>query len=186
MEKDIYQKRYKAHQKRKKSLLELLDSRSSQRIFNGKEIEDWKLEFLLESMAKVPSSCGRQAVYANVISDRTKKELLGAFLVGGVGWIHKSDKIILLSAALKAYKAGDEIKFMPYLDAGAVLATAYLVCEELGIGCTFCNPNVREENMVLFLQKFGDPTGIFCGALAIGYYDKKAKVLPKKKSIIVK
>lgn len=42
MEKDIYQKRYNAHQKKKRELLELLNSRSSQRVFNGKEVEDWK------------------------------------------------------------------------------------------------------------------------------------------------
>ena len=187
MPKDIYQKRYEAHQKRKKSLLELIDSRASQRIFNDKEVEDWKVEFLLESMAKVPSSCGRQAISADVISDRTEKELLGALLVGGVGWIHRSSKILLLFADNFAYKAGDEIKYMPYLDAGAVLATAYLVCEDLGIGCCFVNPNVRKENRGIFEMKFDFRcNAIFCGALAIGNYDKKAKVLPKKKSIIIK
>jgi nitroreductase len=183
--KDKYQKRYEAHQKRKKKLIDLLNSRASQRIFNGEEIEDWKCEFLLESMAKVPSSCGRQAVFGKIISDRTEKELLGALLVGGVGWIHRADKIILLYADPQAYKAGNEISYMPYLDAGAVLATAYLLCEDMRIGCCFVNPNVRDKNKELFANNF-NRYGIFCGALAIGNYDKKAKVLPKKKSIIIK
>lgn len=187
MKKDRYQKRYEKHQKRKKKLIDLLNSRSSQRIFNNKPIEQDKLELLLGCMTKVPSSCGREAISGIVIEDRTEKELLGALLVGGVGWIHRADKIILLMADTTAYKAGDEIKFMPYLDAGAVLATAYLVCEDMGIGCCFVNPNVRKENMGIFVDKFwGACNTIFCGALAIGYYDEKAKVLPKKKSIIIK
>ncbi len=184
MKKDIYQKRYEAHQKRKKSLLELLDRRSSQRIFNSKPVEPEKIGVLIGGMAQVPSSCGRQAVYARVVSDRTRKELLGALLVGGVGWIHRADKVILLFADPLAYKEG--LTAMPYLDAGAVLQNSYLLCEDMGIGCCFVNPNVREENKLLFAQNFNNPYGIFCGALAIGYYDKKAKVSPKKKNIIIK
>lgn len=181
--KDKYQQRYEAHQKKKRELLDLLNSRSSQRIFNGKEVEDWKVECLLEYMAKVPSSCGRQAVYGVVISDRTQKELLGALLVGGVGWIHRANKIILLFAAVQAYK--EQLFAMPYLDAGAVLATAYLTCEEIGIGCCFVNPNIREENKQIFYEKFKNKD-FFCGALAIGYYDKKSKPSKKKKDITIK
>lgn len=184
---DIYQERYTAHQKRKKSQLKkMLDSRSSQRIFNDKKIHGNDIMYILRYMAKVPTSCGREAIYAKVIEDRTKKELLGAFLVGGVGWVHKADKIILIFADKSAYKAGDEIKFMPYLDAGTVLATAYLLCEEKGIGCCFVNPNVRQGNREMFDKTFGVGGVIFCGALAIGYYDEKARVLTKKESIIIK
>jgi len=188
MKKDIYQKRYEAHQKRKKThLMCLLNIRSSQRVFNDKPVEDWKVECLLEYMAKVPSSCGREAIYGTVESDRDEKEVLGAFLVGGVGWVHRADKIILLFAKREAYKATNEIEFMPYLDAGAVLETAYLVCEDMGIGCCFVNPNIREINKSIFLQRFSPyKNDIFCGALAIGYYDKKSKPSKKKKSIIIK
>jgi nitroreductase len=186
MKKDIFQERYKKGQERKKAqLVTLLDNRSSQRVFNGESITDSEFDFLLENMAKVPSSCSREAIYATTAQDRTKKELLGALLVGGVGWIHRADKIILLFADPLAYKAGDEIKFMPYLDAGAVLATAYLLCEEMGIGCCFVNPNIREENKKIFHERFRT-TGIFCGALAIGRYDKKAKPTKKKPIITLK
>jgi len=183
--KDIYQERYEKHQdKKKKQLLELLDSRASQRIFNDKPVSPEELGILVGSMAKVPSSCGRQAVYARVVSDRTRKEMLGALLVGGVGWIHRADKVVLLFADPLAYK--ENLVAMPYLDAGAVLQNSYLVCEDLGIGCCFVNMNVREENKLLFAQNFNNSYGIFCGALAIGHYDKKAPASKKKKDITIK
>jgi len=187
MKKDIHQKRYEAHQKKKKKQLsELLENRVSQRIFNGEPIPRQDINHLLKNMAKAPSSCGRQAVYAKVIEDRTEKEMLGALLVGGVGWIHRADKIILLFADEMAYKAGGERNFMPYLDAGAVLATAYLICEDMGIGCCFVNPNIRVKNHSIFGERFNQWGNIFCGALAVGYYSKRPKPSPKKKSIIIK
>jgi len=185
--KDIYQERYTKHQARKKKqLIEMLDSRSSQRVFNDKPIDPDKTELLLANIAKTASSCGREAIYGVVVEDRTRKELLGALLVGGVGWIHRADKILLFFAAESAYKAGGEIDFMPYLDAGVVIGTAYLICEAMEVGCCFVNPNVREENKWIFSNKFGQVRDIFCGALAIGNYDKKAPVVKKKKSIIIK
>jgi nitroreductase len=185
MKKDICQERYVAHQKRKKSqLVALLDSRSSQRVFNDEEIGYAEISKLVENMAKTPSSCGRQAIFANIIQGRNEKELLGALLVGGVGWIHRASKIILLFADPMSYK--ERVFAMPYLDAGVVVGNAYLICEDMGIGCCFVNPNIREENEKIFRDRFMKDNYLFCGALALGYYDQKADPSPKKKNIIIK
>lgn len=186
MKKDKYQKRYEAHQKRKKSqLISLLDSRTSQRVYNNRDIGIEETNWLLHNMAKVPSSCNRQAIRAMLIIGRTEKEFLSGILVGGVGWIHRAKLIILLFAEMDAYKAEGEKEYMPYIDAGVVVANAYLVCEDMKLGCCYVNPNIRTINLPIFNERFAQGRK-FVGALALGYYDKKAKKSPKKKSITIK
>jgi len=187
MKTDKFQKRYIDHQKRKRTqLIQIFNERVSQRIFNGEKISDSEMAQILESIAKVPSSCSRQAIYGKVIDGRDQKELLGAFLVGGVGWVHRADKIILLFASRKAYKAGNEIEFMPFLDAGVVLMACYFICESLKIGTCFVNPNIREKNKPYFSDNFNEDNDVFCGAIAIGKYDTKTKANLKKKNITLK
>jgi len=113
--KDIYQERYEAHQARKaKVLKQIMEERHSNRIFSDKPLDhDKHIAPLLEAIDLCPSSCSREAIYSQLITERDEKALLGGVLVGGVGWIHRATAIILLFAEPTAYKAGDEIKFMP-------------------------------------------------------------------------
>lgn len=201
MQEDLYQNRYLIHQKNKSETLlggnmirqdykyakevadtfmEVMENRRSQRIFN-KEVVD--VTPILEAMRLAPSSCNRQAISVSLVKDRNSKDILGGLLVGGVGWIHRADTIILLWAVGSAYKATEEIFFMPYLDAGVYIMAAYLAAEVHNIGICFVNPSVRLGNREFFEQKFRPHDDlIFCGALAIGMYDKKA-IMPKKRSM---
>lgn len=184
---DIYQNRYKNHQEKKKvQMIEIMKSRVSQRNYNGKEVEYAIIEQILKDAAMCPSSCNRQAVHCSIISDREDKEILGGLLVGGVGWVHRADKIILLFAGKEAYKAHGEIDFMPYLDAGVALYAIQLLGEEQGIGMAYVNPNIRERNKEYFNTLFNKENDIYCGAIACGYYDKKAPKTERKKSLLVK
>lgn len=186
---DKFQKRYLEHQKHKKeqlvstygekskvydediknTYLELIKDRHSQRIFNLESITQEELNFILDCLVESPSSCNRQAISIKVIDDRNSKELLGGLLVGGVGWCHRANKIILLFANTEAYK--EKLDYMPYLDSGVLIFNTYLSCESLGIGCCFINPNIRDGNKKIFEEKFGKR--LFCGAIAIGHYDRK-------------
>ena len=128
---DEYQKRYQAHQNRKKqTLIEIMKQRHSNRMFSDVVISDDTIEKLVASIDMCPSSCGRKAISIMTVRDRDKKALLGGLLVGGVGWIHRADTILLIFADQIAYKAGDEIKFMPYLDAGVVIEHLYLMATQ--------------------------------------------------------
>jgi nitroreductase len=192
---DIYQQRYIEHQERKKKsfisdwgsqkfreytnkdwegLRDVFRNRRSQRVFNGEEIRDSDLEKVVNSLSLVPSSCDRKAVNVSIVRERDDKALLGGLLVGGVGWMHRSDKVLLLFADKLAYKNPAEIPYMPYLDAGVVVEHLYLVCEVLNIGCCFVNPNIREQNVQFFNDKFNRKEMIFCGAMVLGKYNKKA------------
>lgn len=184
---DTYQQRYLAHQaKKRQQLVQIFSERTSQRIFNNLPIADQTLEEILAHAALAPSSCNRQGVYAQVHRSREQKEILSGILVGGVGWVHRADAVILLFSAKNAYKAEGEIAFMPFLDAGVTLAYLLLTGETHGIGMAYVNPNIRKCYQGIFQQLYGDD--IFCGAVACGHYDDvdKAPSTPKKPSLLVR
>lgn len=191
---DKYQERYMAHQERKKRQLmyeglvstrsghprhysafaELMQHRRSQRVFTSTPISDEAIYDMIDDLRVfAPSSCDRKAVTAKVITDRADKELLSGLLVGGVGWIHRADKILVLLADPIAYKAPGELEYMPYLDAGFYAMLAWLYAEAKGWGCAYVNPNVRDQHKSFLKNKTNGH--IFCGALAIGHYDRRAK-----------
>lgn len=165
---DKYQERYLEHQKCKKGqLLKLLEKRHSDRIFTDKEIDGETLSKITENANFAPSSCNRRGVTIKIVSYRENKELLGGILVGGVGWIHRADRVFLLLGHGECYKEG--LPYMPYLDAGFLAYNVWLSCTELGIGCCYINPNVREQFQYILEKEFLDNNEIFCGALAVGY-----------------
>ena len=101
---DKYQTRYLQHQKRKKkSLSKLMKKRHSERIFSDKKVPDRLVKKIINLSTLAPSSCDRKAVEIKVIDSRDDKQLLGGLLVGGVGWIHRADRILLLLADKEAY-----------------------------------------------------------------------------------
>lgn len=199
---DLYQTRYEAHQLKKKDQLayskgesyeslptELLESfesiikaRRTQRVFNSSTIESSLVERMMHHVSLCPSSCNRQAISIKVIGDRHKKELLSGLLVGGVGWCHRANVILLIFADQQAYKAPGEINFMPYLDAGVIIHQLYLSGAALNIGTGYVNPNIREENKKYFNENFNQNEYIYCGAMALGNYDAKAENTPKRKA----
>jgi nitroreductase len=165
---DPYQERYLAHQARKrKVLVEIMRERHSSRMFADEPPAAEVIEGVLETASMCPSSCDRRAVTVHLVTDRDDLALLGGLLVGGVGWIHRAPVVGLLFADPLAYKAIDEQRFMPYLDAGVIVQQLYLAATAAGLACCYVNPNIRPMNREHFALVFG--RGIFCGAFAMGY-----------------
>lgn len=165
---DKYQEKYLKHQENKrKCLLEIIKKRHSDRVFDDKNIDDKIIEKIIEDTKMCESSCNRHAINIVICKDRDLKSLLGGILVGGVGWIHRASHILLLFADKLAYKAGNEISYMPYIDAGVIIHQLYLTCTSMDLKCCYVNPNIREINIEHFKKIFND--NIFCGAFAIGY-----------------
>ncbi len=182
---DKYQERYLKHQENKKKslssdgnrehikhdsvdVMKLFESRKSQRIFNGEVVTSAELDYILGAINTSPSSCNRKGVEVEMVFSDEEKSLLNEWLVGGVGWIDKADKIILLWANMEAYKSPAEVNFMPWLDAGVMVQSGYLASEAIGVGCCFVNPNIRDKNKQFFSERFGNK--LFCGALILGKY----------------
>lgn len=187
---DVFQDRYEKHQERKKKFLvnesfgstdfkiyneaeqktffEILKNRCSQRNFTDEEID---IQPILEAIDLSPSSCGRKGVSVRVITERDKKDLLSGLLVGGTGWINRAKIVLLLIADMNCYKNSAEKDFMPYLDAGVLIQTAYLTGEAMNLGVCYCNPNIRTENQEFFKQRFEiGENQLFCGCLALGKF----------------
>jgi len=164
---DIYQKRYMAHQKRKKKVLtQITKERHSDRVFSGVTIDDKTIKELIDSVGNCPSSCDRKGILLDVVSTRDLKDLLSGLLVGGVGWVHRASHIVLLFGDPLAYKVSEETSYMPYLDAGFVVHQLYLTSTVLELKCCYISPKIRDMNKDYFKEIFGDK--IFCGAFAIG------------------
>lgn len=161
-----YQTRYLAHRQRKAQALALI-SRRSRRDFSSDPVPLDVSNKLAEFIKAAPSSCDRGGVEAVAYSSRNDKQLLSGLLVGGVGWCHRADTLVLLFADPAAYVAGDEIAYMPYLDAGVMAAYILLGCETLGLAACFINPNIRAEHRAYFEDRFGRK--LFCGVVAFGY-----------------
>lgn len=153
---DKYQKRYIAHQKKKKKMLELMAKRESHRILE-KGVPKSFYEELSKVIKLCPSSCDRKGIEIEWVEERKYKELLSGILVGGVGWIHRADRIALLFARNKAYKSPNDKPNM-YLDAGIIVQQCYLFTQCSGFKMCFVNPNIN-----LPLSK-----DTFVGAIAFG------------------
>ncbi len=138
--------------------------RHSDRVFSDERVSFDELKTIVDAVNMVPSSCDRQGVYLKTESHRNGKEILGGLLVGGVGWIHRANKILLIFASKEAYK--ENLFYMPYLDAGVVIQQIYLVCTAIKLKCCYVNPNVRTMNVPHFEKLYG--RDVFCGAMAIG------------------
>lgn len=168
MNEDIYQERYLKHQQEKKAeLIEIMKERHSNRRFSDKEVPKEIIDELIKVVDLAPSSCDRKAIKVKVITDKDQKSLLGGILVGGVGWIHRAPAILLITADPAAYKAGNEIDFMPYLDGGIVSQQLALMATTLGIHGCFANPNIRDFNKDHYHKIFGPE--ILTMAFAVGY-----------------
>lgn len=185
---DEYQARYERHQAKKKRQLMFSEGepdasgeRRSQRVFNSQPVLQEQLDRILEVATTVPSSCNRHGLKIKVVRDRKDKELLGGLLVGGVGWVHRADTILLFLADMNAYKSQNERDFMMYCDAGFLATPLWLQAEEEGLGACYINPNIRHADV--FTSKFGQGY-VFCGALAIGNYDPERRALPAEKGIL--
>jgi nitroreductase len=181
---DIYQERYVKHQEKKKEqLMALYDNRSSQRIFNRDPLPDGWLDTVLHAMAKTPSSCARYAIKIKPVQDRDTKQLLGGLLVGGAGWVHRGDTVLLLLADETAYKEG--LDYMKYIDAGFAGMSIMLTLESMNIGGCYINPNVRTNHQHILKDLIGDHA--YCGAVAVGNYDNKQEpsTPPDLKTLIV-
>ena len=111
-----------------------------------------------------PSSCDRKGVEIEWVTDRKQKEILSGMMVGGLGWMHRADRLGLLWARKLAYKSPNDLPNM-YLDAGILANQVYLYATANKVGCCFVNPNCNDID---YVRKMFNTQDILCGTLVIG------------------
>ena len=149
-----YKKEVKYTKKEIEIVKKVFNNRKSSRVFNGDIVCKKDIDEVLKMVETSPSSCNRKGVKYKIIENREDKEILSGLLVGGIGWVHRANKIILLYTDMEAYKSPVEKDFMPYLDAGVLIQSFYLACEVIGLKVCCVNPNIREENKYFFNKRF--------------------------------
>jgi len=194
---DTYQERYLDHQAKKKRqltesegekgkpytnterkvLTSLLSRRRSQRVFTSEPIDNGVRQRILDSATTAPNSCNRHGLGLRVVTDRREKELLSGLLIGGIGWIHRADTIVLFLADPEAYKSPNEKDFMHYCDVGFTAMAMWLTAETYNVGAAYINPNIHYRDV--FEAKFAQGR-IFCGALVLGRYEQEKRALQAK------
>ena len=158
-----------------KDLEAILSFRRSQRVFNSEPITDKDFNKILQSATFAPNSCNRHGIKLKVVEDRREKELLSGVLVGGIGWIHRAQKIVLFWADPVAYASPNEKEFMHYCDVGFTAMSMWLMADSMGIGGSYINPNVLYTDILK--EHFNGKSYIFCGALVFGHYDSDKRAL---------
>lgn len=170
----------------KRDFVSVLEERRSERVFISRRVESDLIDLLLRHAVHAPSSCNRQAISVRVIREDIQKRDLDNYLVGGKGWLGDAPVILLLYADMVAYKSPDERPYMPYLDAGVMAATLMLAAKYLGLGTCYVNPNIREQNRGPFNVIFTPRDSLlFCGAVALGYYNVKAERPPVRETVLL-
>ena len=159
---DDYQRRYLDHRRRK---AEMLKQRRSIRAFDGREVPREALERIFGMARVAPQSCNRQAFRVKVFRGPQVHNLLA----GGEGWLGSAPVVVLIFADMVAYKSPVEIAFMPWLDAGVILATIVYAATEEGIASCIVNPHIRPASIPPFQRAFNPDGHLFCGAVALGY-----------------
>ena len=194
---DIYQERYLKHRERKATMingpnkahsvasskfpqqyLAAMAFRRSIRVFREEQVPKHILSQIFRIALLAPQSCNRQAITLQVMPGSKA----GQYLKGGQGWAVKAPHIVLLFADLAAYKAPGEIAFMPWLDAGVMLAALTYAATACGVASCIINPSLREEYATEFQSRMNPRGRLFCGAMALGYAAIDAP-MPDKKSL---
>jgi nitroreductase len=173
---DQYQEAYLLHQARKKeqllshkkdAFLYLAQSRTSHRKFSPKKIPASTLNLIKDSAKLPPTSCNRHATSIKLFTGKPVA-CLDSLLVGGRNWLQYAPHTILIFSDPKAYKAPNEINFMPFLDAGFLAMHLLYLLHSLDLSACFINPNIRPSDLPLFNSSFNQSSLIFSGAIAFG------------------
>ena len=177
---DAYQGRYLRHKERKAQGIaqdgrpptERNPERRSVRVFASTPVPRHILNAIFAGARQAPQSCNRQAITLRIfdcVASMNNISALERLLAGGSGWLGRAPVVVLLFADMAAYKSPAEVAFMPWLDAGVMMATLVGAAHELGVATCIVNPHVRPELELDFRAGFNHEGRLFCGAVAIGY-----------------
>ena len=163
-----------------KSFLELAKSRYSVRNYLDREVEDAKLEYVLEAGRIAPSAANYQPWHFIVIRDmEMRKKIAGTY---NRAWFLEAPVIIILCGDHRvSWKRADG---KDHCDIDIAIATDHmtLAAEEMGLGtCWICNFNAVKAREILGLPDGIEPVVY----LPVGYSgdqpDKRSRHLTRKK-----
>lgn len=128
----------KAHKMDWKSLMGLIKSRRSRRIFTDEPLSREEKDLLIEAALWAPSACNRQTHYYVFVQDADNKAFIARSIAGGFPFAATAPSLLLVVADRRLYRYPDE-RVTPFQDTGAAVQNIQLIAETLGIGCCWCS-----------------------------------------------
>lgn len=163
-------------------LTELLESRTSSRVFTDQLITEDQVEKIVAAALEAPSSCNRQAikVYASVNPDKAGR--IACHFIGFTGFSDFVPAVIVFCMDLRPYIYPSEF-FTPTLDAGLAVENAALMACAMGLSMTqmiWTGEEDRDAELRSLLE-IPDCEEIMVGAVC--GYPRRAAVRPVRKRI---
>lgn len=158
------------------NLLELIQKRYSVRGYLAKDVEDDKLEYILECARLAPSACNFQPWVFYVVKEEKNREIIQNCYVKS--WMQEPPVfIVVCKDSSQSWKRGDEKDFGD-VDAAIAAEHICLAAAELGLGtCWICNFNTALLKQGLNIPDHLEALAIF----PIGYIDTDRSKVPEKK-----
>lgn len=155
---------------------QVIKSRRSIRIYNEREIEQSKIEAIVEAGMWAPTACNRQKAKYIIITD---KNIFNRIInMGSAHFLKKTNLAILVVYDNQI----DNVEYQDHIQsASAGIQNMLLKASELEIGtCWICNlPPKKYLRKILGIPFNYDPIAL----ISMGYYDKKQNEMKRKSHI---
>lgn len=159
------------------TLLKIIQDRRSVRDFEDIQIEESKLNLLVDAARWAPSSCNRQSTKFMFISDDEGKKKLESISTGGKGFASSAPVIAILLSDLSIYNLPYE-RNLAYVDAALASQNFMLQASSMGLGTCYLNwalPN-PEDDIELY-RAFNIPEKmIIVGLIPVGIPNKGKEI----------
>lgn len=157
-------------------LLKLIQKRYSVRNYLPQNVEDEKLNYILECTRLAPSACNYQPWFFYVIKDKmTKEAVIESY---DRPWMKEAPVLIVVCKDSDISWKRTDGKDSGDIDAAIVAEHICLAAEDIGLGtCWVCNFNLECLTKALNIPQNMEAIAIF----PIGYVDTEKSKVPAKK-----
>ena len=161
---------------------EIATNRQSCRAYDvSKEVEQTKLDSILESARLAPSACNSQPYRITVCRGETAKEVANACMGMGMNKFASQAPILLVISEMpynKSAALGSKVKGNDYRSIDIGIVTAYITAEATAQGLSTCILGWFDDKRLRSLLDLDHPVRL---VITLGYADEKDTLRLKKR-----
>ena len=164
------------------NFLEIAQQRQSCRSYDpSKEVEQEKLDIILEAARLAPSACNGQPYHITVCSGEKAKQVAAATMSMGMNkFVAQAPIMIVISeeAYVKTAALGSKLKGIDYRSIDIGIVAAYLTAEAAAQGLGTCIIGWLDDDKI---RKVSGVSGKVHLVISLGYSDEKDILRTKKR-----
>ncbi len=161
---------------------EIANNRQSCRAYDeNREVEQEKLNAILESARLAPSACNGQPYHITVCRNEAAKEVAKACMGMGMNKFASQAPILLVISEMpynKTAALGAKVKGNDYRSIDIGIVTAYITAEATANGLSTCILGWLDDKKIRSICNLEHPVRL---VITLGYADKNDKLRPKKR-----